>query len=369
MSKANSGTMELKTHKMVQEISGEILRMLELDGDNSVEELRRERLENERIAAEAAEVEHQNKTEDFRQLQEEDILSVLSFVSDQVQREKEEEEKEASSKRPTPFDIWKRANGTGRMEKEKRKLSQNEFNSLAARLHEHQVKKELARKKAQDQALVEELANLNFKPQINKFSKNMVQVKPIHERLDDIIRRREEKIEKERRRQQEEEVAECRDSPQINRSRRWRPRVERKYLDARKEDARLENLDCTFSPMVNTKSIRMAETATTQGRRLTVEESATITKQKKVEQGPLPSFRPKINSKSRSLHREQPAHERLYKLSQPQAIMAKSGLSKVPKRSSQVDSSICGESDSNVVKVSENEHEAFLASLAQFKKS
>lgn len=215
----------------------------------------------------------------------------------------------------TPFEVWKAARWRQVESEPVKELSKKQIKELSTRLYEHHVKQDIARQRAQDEALVEELSSLDFKPKINNRSKKLARVRPIQERLYNIIEKREEKLAQERERLAQEEIADCQSTPTINRTNRWKPRVSRRYADASLEQADVSTHELTFAPKVNVRSLRLADRACEEGRRQSIEKAKIHRRNSRDSVPEHLSFHPQINDRSKKIGRRGSVHERLYNLS------------------------------------------------------
>jgi len=219
--------------------------------------------------------------------------SVISYLSAD-----EEEQQKLSS-----FDIWKHIQESRKdVSKPSIKLTSKEWDDLSIRLNEYAQKQQQNRLHCQHAALKEELSECVFKPAINKRSKEMITVMPIQKRLDHILYQREQKIENERQRLAAlEEATIC--EPKINKTTRWKPRVQRKYLECANDRLAQEEAELTFSPIINIRSSKLARKAKAKAQ----------TKPNKIKPK-QPSFQPKINSRSHMLSQndDRSVYDRLY---------------------------------------------------------
>ncbi|GBG33730.1 Hypothetical Protein FCC1311_099532 [Hondaea fermentalgiana] len=255
-------------------------------------------------------------------LEEDDsILSYLSSCSEarhggDTLTQRSETSQATKAKTLTPYEIWKAARWRQTEAPVVKELTPKQVEALSERLYAHQITRDLRRQRAQDEALVEELASLDFRPRINKRSRKLARVKPIQERLQSIIQERETRLAQERQRLEEEEIAGCTGAPRINHTKRWKPRVSRRYIDAALEEARAPSTDLTFAPLMNVRSLQMAERASEEGRRQPIEEASPKRFAKAAAAAPPePPFHPQINPRSRQIVREGPVHERLFQQS------------------------------------------------------
>lgn len=209
-------------------------------------------------------------------------------------------------RRPWPADLWRAAHEVDDDDREPKKLTQEEWDALVARLNESAKRKMHVLGIMQRKRIADELAGARFSPHITRRSRELAaHNKRLPERVEALMRRRKAKLDKVREEKAQRELAEATFRPNLNKPSRSRmgemgERMRRRVghllqydVDKRIRAAQrrqimqeVEDRELTFSPQINPRSDKLvrrmqlrrqrAEEKAEAGAALTEEEEAAL---------------------------------------------------------------------------------------------
>eukprot|EP00949_MAST-11_sp_MAST-11-sp1_P000974 g974.t1 len=233
---------------------------------------------------------------------------------------------------PTPYELWKRAHEVAEEPRPPPVLTEAEWDKLIEKLNDQSKKKQIVRMRQQHKHIAKQLAGLNFKPHINKLSREMAAENlKLYEgdRLKHVVKTKQERIEKARHQLAQDAVAECTFSPDLTKkARQFERNVDdlmqyavtkrMRMMQRRQIQQDLEDRDLTFRPHINRKSTAIVQRMQKQGKLLPTGGRRGYSGTRKDPGHAEETFSPKINKRSGSLRQSGNVYDRLYKQAKKQ---------------------------------------------------